>query len=369
LYQAFQDTLRKYATVLGGKFPAPLTTTAVGGISIPVSSFGPKQADITSSSSYRIPPGEEVTVCHVIDTCEYCADTVEALEDMIRETIDEEFKNRIDMSGEQEAFHDITARGIRVLVSGLENRTEAAMKDMNNMNWATIEMVGEESDYVRTLHQAIQPFVEKVKGLIPTSYFRSFCDRFAAAFTKSYYESLIRQKRISESGTQQLLLDVYNIKTLLLKLPVIETKAAVGNSVPSMMMQSRPAGSTIAPAIYTKMVTKQFARIEILLKLVGTPSELLIDVFKAQWSGGSALDLQTVMNLKGMKRQEQTTMLEKFGVDPDTAMRGAAAGASGTSMTEHVQALQGKGSDVAAKVNSDLSQMRRKVDDFRRAFR
>jgi hypothetical protein len=120
--------------------------------------------------------------------------------------------------------------------------------------------------------------------------------------------------------------------------------------------------------MYTKMVTKQFRRIETLLKLVSTPNELLIDVFKVQWVGGSALDLQSVMTLKGMKRPEQAAMLEKFGLDPETALKGAAAGVSGaTIVNERVQAL--KSSDVAAKVNSDLNQMRQKVDEFRKSFR
>ena len=95
----------------------------------------------------------------------------------------------------------------------------------------------------------------------------------------------------------------------------------------------------------------------------------MIDVFKVQWNGGSALDLQTVMNLKGMPRNKQAAMLESFGIDPVLAMKGAAAGATGASMTENIQALQDKSSDVAAKVNSDLFQMRQKVEDFRKTFR
>jgi hypothetical protein len=38
-------------------------------------------------------------------------------------------------------------------------------------------------------------------------------------------------------------------------------------------------------------------------------------------------------------------------------------------MTANIQALQERGSDVAAKVNADLNQMRQRVDDFRKAFR
>jgi len=358
LCQSFKDTLRKYATVLSGKLPSPTSgTTVVGGITISasvgglVASGGNKE--VSSTSTYKIAPGGEENVCHVIATCEYCADTVEALEDLIKETIEDSYKVKVDMSGEQEAFHDVMARGIKVLVSGLENRAEPAFRTMTSTNWATFNEVGEESSYVRAMHSAILPFVESVHDLIPSSYFRSFCDKFGFSFCATYYNALIRLKRISEAGTQQLLLDVYNLKTLLMRLPIVEKGS---NS------SKHTKNSTIAPAMYTKMVAKQTKRIETLLKLVGTPTDLLIDVFKTQWVGGTAMDLQVVMNLKGMKRSEQNGIFEKLGVNPATLK-------SSNIMSEQMQALQEKVPDVAAKVNSDLNQMRQKVDDFRKAFR
>lgn len=364
LYEAFKDSLHKYAQILNSKLPSPSTVPnpVVRGISLG-GSFGAKLDSQGTSASYKLPSGEEVTVCHVISTCEYCADTMEALEDLIRDTIDDKYKEKIDMIGDQEIFHDTTAMSIRILVSGLTNRTEEALKTMASINWGTFDVVGEESSYVRTIHEEIQPAITTIRGLLPTSYFRSFCDKFAASFISTYYDTLIRFKSISEPGTQQLLLDVYSLKTLFLKLPILEKAASPGKKPVS-------TGSTIAPALYTKVVQKQFGRIETLLKLVGTPNELLIDNFKVQWANGTSSDLVLVMNLKGIKRNEQTNMLEKFGLDPVNALKGVTAGLTGaTIVSERVQALQDQGSTVAAKMNSDLSQMRQKVDDFRKSFR
>jgi len=360
LYEAFRDSLRKYAQILDSKLPPPIaSSTVVGGLS-----FGQKQDRIkATNASYRLPTGEEVTVCHVISTCEYCADTMEALEDLIRDTIDSEYESKIDMMGDQEMFHDITAKAVRVLVSGLTGRVENGLKPLSTTNWAVWDSVGEESTYVRSMHEEIEPYVRNIRSLLPTSYFRSFCDKFASSFCETYYDNLIRVKKISEPGTQQLLLDIYNLKTLFLKLPVLEEATAPG-------MKPLAAGSTIAPAMYTKMVQKLFGKIEIILKLVGTPNDLLIENFKDQWAGGSTQDFQVVLNLKGMKRTDQAVMLERFGMDPTNALKGATAGvSSATIVSERVQALQDQGSTVAAKVNSDLNQMRQKVDDFRKTFR
>ena len=59
-------------------------------------------------------------------------------------------------------------------------------------------------------------------------------------------------------GTQQLLLDVYSIKTLLLKLPVLEAeKKTVASS--RLKTNTNLSGSTIALAIY-KMANKEFRK-------------------------------------------------------------------------------------------------------------
>jgi hypothetical protein len=182
------------------------------------------------------------------------------------------------------------------------------------------------------------------------------------AFTNDFYEATIKLKTISEQGAQQLVLDLQILKTLFLRLPVMEKAPAGGMTSPR---KGVPAGSTIAPAMYTKMVNKQFKKIEVLLKLTGTPNALLIDVFRDQWPGGTAMDLQTVMSLKGLKRSDQASMLEKFGLDPATARKGATRNiTSATIVTERLQAV-----GQAAMVNSDLHQMRQKVDEFRKAFR
>ncbi len=107
LHNAFQDSLRKYSQVLSNKLPPPLPMKSVGPLNMPPVPFAKNplqqmEAPPAQTASYKVPPGEEVTVCHVIGTCEYCAETLEALEDLIRDTIDEEFKDKIDMMGQQE---------------------------------------------------------------------------------------------------------------------------------------------------------------------------------------------------------------------------------------------------------------------------
>lgn len=319
MYLVIKDTLIKYAQVVAGKYPPSLSNTfvSISGMnicSVNTISFTGNGPFSTGSKNvmHQLTAGDEINVCHTIGTCEYCIITLDALQNLILNKTDPGYRYKIDFEDEIVAFHNVAAKGIVVLVSGLSHLIEPAIKEMTGINWAGFDTVGEESNYVRYIHDIIHPFVSTLCGLLPISYFLTFCDKFSSIFITSFYSAVLRCKRIKESGTQQLLLDVYNLKTLILKLPIIN-KVPIIDKDNVRFPDKYITTSSNDPVMYKNSVIKQFQNVEILLKLVGTPSELLIEVFKVQWSGGTAIDLQTIMNLKGMKRNEQLLMLEKFG--------------------------------------------------------
>ncbi|XP_075912841.1 vacuolar protein sorting-associated protein 53 homolog isoform X3 [Petromyzon marinus] len=98
-------------------------------------------------------------------------------------------------------------------------------------------------------------------------------------------------------GAEQLLLDTHSLKTALLELP------SVGAAVVRK-----------APAAYTKVVVKGMTRAEMILKLVMSPHEppqVFVDNFMKLLSDSGAPDtFQRVLDMKGLKRSEQSSMLE-----------------------------------------------------------
>lgn len=71
-----------------------------------------------------LPEAKEREICFVVNTAEYCADTAPQLEDLIKQKIDAGFKDRVDLTAEQELFYDAIAGAIRALVAGLQSRVE-----------------------------------------------------------------------------------------------------------------------------------------------------------------------------------------------------------------------------------------------------
>jgi ribosomal protein S11 len=114
-------------------------------------------------------------------------------------------------------------------------------------------------------------------------------------------DAILKQKKISEPATQQLLLDTYNVKTLMLHLPTLSPETSINKTAPGTGM-------------YAKFVNSKITYIEMILKLVGTPEDMLLDRFKIMWPDGQPKDLQLIMSLKGTKRADQQAILEIFGL-------------------------------------------------------
>lgn len=129
-----------------------------------------------------------------------------------------------------------------------------------------------------------------------------------------YLEAIVKQKKISDMATQQLLLDTYSIKTLLLHLPNLnpgEKEASVRTS-----------------PVYAKLINAKVAHVEVILKLVGTPEDMLLERFRIMWPDGQPVDLQMLMGLKGTKRSDQQVLLEMFGLSSSKANKQQQAAAS-----------------------------------------
>ena len=162
---------------------------------------------------------------------------------------------------------------------------------------------------------------------------------------------IVKQKHISEMATQQLLLDTYNMKAVLTQLPNLDSPTHSGG------VHKPPT------AMYLKLVNNKIAHIEMILKLVGTPEDMLLERFRIMWPDGQPSDLQLLMSLKGTKRNDQQVILEMLGLSAAGKMlnktahtifaAGAGAGA-GAAAAMHGATLSSSASSSAAGGGSEV---------------
>lgn len=288
----FQKYLREYAwKILSGNLPK--TTTSSGGLTI---SSLLKEKEGSEVAKFTL---EELSlICSILSTAEYCLATTQQLEEKLKEKVDVSLTERINLTGEMDTFSTVISSSIQLLVQDLDAACDPALTAMSKMQWQNVEHVGDQSPYVTSVILHIKQNVPIIRDNLASTrkYFTQFCIKFANSFIPKFITHLFKCKPISMVGAEQLLLDTHSLKMVLLDLP----------SIGSQVVRK-------APASYTKIVVKGMTRAEMILKVVMAPHEPLVvfvDNYIKLLTDCNPETFQKILDMKGLKRSEQSSMLE-----------------------------------------------------------
>lgn len=258
------------------------------------------QSFLKEGESTRFNKEEQSRICCILTTAEYCLETTQQLEEKLREKTDKCYSEKINLSQEQDIFHNVISNCIQLLVQDLESACESALTAMTKVQWSAIEVVGDQSNYVNTIVAHLRQTVPTIRDRLSScrKYFTQLCVKFASSFIVKLVQQLYKCKPLNTVGAEQLLLDVHMLKTALLDLP------STGYQVQRK-----------APATYTKVVVKGMASAEMILKIVMSPIESPKDFVKqcrVRLPDLQAPEFQKILDMKGLKKTEQVLLLEQF---------------------------------------------------------
>jgi len=280
LFLLFKKYLAGYCAVLAHKIPAEEPPSAGG---------------LVMSHTRTFSEAEEKTLCLIVNTAEYCRNTITQITETVARMVDEKFKSKIDLSTESDAFFDVIARGLKYLVSGFEGKLEPALQAMLKVRWDTLEAVGDQSSYVTQVDSTVSGNIPLYRTYLLPVRFNDFCDMFATSFVGRLISNIYKCRRISEVGAQHLLLDITSLKSVLLNMPVC----------------AAPSGGVVPPR-YTKMVNKGVGKAEALLKVILTPPESLVETYRTLMAEGNENDFDKVLDLKGIKGSDRNDQMRKY---------------------------------------------------------
>jgi hypothetical protein len=282
LSTSFQKVLQAYGARLIARLPRnagnkPITSMAT-----------------TTSNDWHVKfdGKEEKVVCLIMGTAEYCYDTVDSLGQSIANMLDKPFSNQIDMSQAQDDFSGVITTALSTLVLGLETRVDQALGAMVRINWATLDLVGDQSEYVNIFSSVLADSIPSLGSLLAQNNFRFLCDKFTASFIPRFYLTIYKCKSLSDSGTQQLLLDAQAIRTLLLDIPSL--------------------GNHSLPPSYSRTVTQEMSKAENLLKVILSPADAILSNFLALMPITAGKEMPQILELKGLNKAEQQEVLDEM---------------------------------------------------------
>jgi hypothetical protein len=179
------------------------------------------------------------------------------------------------------------------LVLGLETKFDTEMAVMTRVPWSTLESVGDQSGYVNGINTVLSGSIPVLGKLLTPVYFQFFLDKLASSLGPRFYANIFRCKQLSETGAQQMLLDTQAVKSILLE-------------IPSLARQTSTAAS------YSKFVSREMSRAEALLKVILSPIDSVADTYRALFPEGTPMEFQRILELKGLKKADQQSILDDF---------------------------------------------------------
>ncbi|RMZ81211.1 hypothetical protein DV737_g2628, partial [Chaetothyriales sp. CBS 132003] len=247
----------------------------------------------TGGTPSRIPTIEELVL--VLNTADYCYNTCNSLEEKIKRRIDDSLREDVDLQSQADSFMGIASAAVRGLVRRVEQDLEPLWREMRNMPWSKIESCENQSPFIAALQNRISGRSGEILNMLhKAQYARAFADNLVELLASTYLATIVQCKPISESGAEQMLLDLHEIKSTL------------GQVLPG----SPP------PALFLKRVNTAFGRIEPLLKTLQvrpSPAEALVQAYLIHIADFSEANFRKVLELKGVRSKgEQNQMIELF---------------------------------------------------------
>ncbi|KAL6704743.1 Vacuolar protein sorting-associated protein 53 [Coniothyrium glycines] len=234
----------------------------------------------------------------ILNTADYCYLTCNQLEEKIKGRIDEEFKVKVDLQNQADAFMGIASATVRMLVRRIEIACEGSWREMRNTPWSKLESVGDQSTYVSELLRVFkQNSAETLRYLHKQQYARAFCDNLVDSMATTYIANIVQCKPISEAGAELMLLDSYVLKKGFTELPTLNEEG------------------TAPPASFIKRVNQSMSKIDPLLKTLQvrpSPPEALVQAYLIHIADKSDTNFRKILDLKGIRKAEQQQLLDLF---------------------------------------------------------
>lgn len=320
LVMVFKKYLREYAVkVLENQIPKVTVASSTSTITSSMSLL--KQKDFQNLQTAanqvihsflkegevpRYTKEERILICKVLTTAEYCLETVQQLEEKLKEKIESTYVENIDLSDEKDVFHRVISHCIQLLVQDIENLCESSLNVMTKMQWSNISTVGDQSPYVNSIISHFKQTIPVIRDNLATSrkYYTQFCHKFISSFIPKFINNLYKCRPTNSEGVgnimgcEQLLLDTHSLKTVLLELPTIESQV-----------------NRKAPASYSKTVIKGMTKAEMIIKIVMAnvnPHALFIEQYLKLLPENTLAEFHKICEMKGIKKADQAQLIELY---------------------------------------------------------
>lgn len=161
---------------------------------------GPKFAH--GDEKIAILEDQEVHLAHMINTCEYCIQTVPSVHRNVKDKIDEEYKEKIDLESSADLFREVINQCITGILHSLECKMDTQYVQMLKQNWVNFDQVHDTLPYMKNIIQTIKTTVTNMRLNMNPTYFTYFLNKIGDSIPKIYITNIYKIRKSSQLSSQ-----------------------------------------------------------------------------------------------------------------------------------------------------------------------
>lgn len=158
-------------------------------------------------NSRKNEPAFILKTCIFMNTVDYIKETLGTVSDLVVTLVSDPFGDKIDFSPEEElglATLNLMVSGVKKLIEGTVDSSISSF--MSKFTWEKNDSgVSEASYYVLEIKERLNTVVSQVRGNISEVYMTKLLNTICSSTNKKFIDAVLKMKKISDVGIQQLL--------------------------------------------------------------------------------------------------------------------------------------------------------------------
>ena len=240
-----------------------------------------------SNDKVKLSEKEEQLLGTIINSCEYCLDTIKDLQNTVVEKVEEKKKADVDLYKALSYFEEVISECFSLETLWIENKMESHYANMYKINWGTYDKTGDTSGYAKGLSESFLSSAGIMKTTLSANFYLVFVNRIVIFVAGSFLSHLYKNKKANEIAAQQFLVDINDIKKNL-----------------ATLIQGKGSYEQRVIDNFNNTLNKEVTKIEVRLKVLGYPSDNIEEAYALLIQDQSRDDFDKLLTLKGVKKSD-----------------------------------------------------------------
>ena len=169
--------------------------------------------DLVKEKDNKLTEEDIKYTAYIINTCDYCITTINALIDSLRDKIEEKYKSQIYYDDVLDYIKLSYKIGFDIIMNWIKSlANEQFSQGLMKGNWVNVAEDCDSSPYVHALGRAVEGVFIVIKDIIAENFCYHILNSLPRIITECFLLSLYKLKKIDESGAEKLLMEIYEIK-------------------------------------------------------------------------------------------------------------------------------------------------------------